>query len=278
MAIQRLLRFPRGSINSLQARIVLVAAPVGGRASGQLERRNVFGGRGVRSAAQIPPDTFPGARIEVVVGGQLVATDLHHVRVAGFVVDQFEFVGLAGQLSAGLIFRLVYPPGEQLTILDDDLHALLELLEVLRRERLRYVEVVVETIGDRRADSQLRGREQLLHGLGQDVGGRMPDHTATLVGVGCHRCHLGVGLRRPTKVAQRAGAVTDHHDRGGFTPTGQAGVAHSGSRRGPGRNPEQAGRGGVCGRAHQWTLFLCLGTAMTSAPGRRRSSSCYPGL
>ncbi len=39
--VERLLRLPRGAVDALQAGVVLVAAPVRGRAAGQLERRNV---------------------------------------------------------------------------------------------------------------------------------------------------------------------------------------------------------------------------------------------
>ena len=245
VAVQCLLGLPGGSVDPLQARVGLVTAPVRRRASGELERRNVFGGRGVRAAAQIAPNTFAGARIEVVVGGQLVVgtggADLHHVRIPGFVIDQFELVGLIGQLGAGGVGGLIHPPGEQLTVLDDGLHPLLELLEVLRRERLRHVEVVVEAVGDRRADAQLGRRKKLLHGLGQHVGCRVPDHAAALVAVSGHRGDLGVGIRRPTQIAQRAVGVTDHHDRGGLATARQTRVAHGGPRGGPGRNPQKVG-------------------------------------
>ena len=113
----------------------------------------------MRSAAQVAPDAFAGPRIEVVIGGQLIAADLHHVRVTGFVVDQFELVRLISQFGAGGVGGLIDPAGEQLTVLDDDLHPLLEGLEVLRRKRLRHIEVVIEAVGDRRADAQLGCRE-----------------------------------------------------------------------------------------------------------------------
>ena len=60
--VERLLRLPRGAVDALQAGVVLVAAPVGGRAAGQLERGDVLGGRDVRAAAQVAPDPFAGTR------------------------------------------------------------------------------------------------------------------------------------------------------------------------------------------------------------------------
>ena len=126
VAVERLLRLPRGAVDALQAGVALVASPVGGRAAGQLERRDVFGGGDVRAAAQVAPNPFAGTGIEVVVGGQLVAADLHDVGVAGLVVDEFELVGLVGKLAAGLILGLVDPPVEQLPFLDDLAHPLFQ--------------------------------------------------------------------------------------------------------------------------------------------------------
>src|SRR3546814_2455848 len=51
---------PRGAVDTLKIGVVLVATPVGGGASGQLEGRDVLGGRNVRAAAQIGPDLVAG--------------------------------------------------------------------------------------------------------------------------------------------------------------------------------------------------------------------------
>ena len=126
VAVERLLRLPRGAVDALQAGVVLVAAPVRRRAAGELERRDVLGGRDVRSAAQVAPNPFAGTGIEVVVGGELVAADLHDVGVAGLVVDELELVGLAGQLLARLVFGLVDAAVEQLPVLDDLAHPLFQ--------------------------------------------------------------------------------------------------------------------------------------------------------
>ncbi len=108
--IERLLRLPCGAVDALQARVVLVAPPVRGGASGQLERRNVSRGRDVGAAAQVTPFPFAGTGIEVVVRGELVAADLHHLGVAGLVVDEFELVRLVRKLFAGFVFGLVDAP------------------------------------------------------------------------------------------------------------------------------------------------------------------------
>src|ERR1700733_14458691 len=230
VAVERLLRFPRGAVDALQAGVVLVAAPIGGRAARQLEHRNVTSGRYVRPAAQVAPNTFAGTGIEIVVGGQLVTADLHHRGVTGFVVDEFELVGLTGQFGAGLFLGFVDSPGKQLTVFEDLTHALFQLLQILGSKRLRHIEVVVEAIGDRRPDAQLRVREQVLNGLSQYVRGRVPDHAAPVVGIGRHRGDLDVGVGNPAQVAQLAVGVAHHHDRIGGAAARQAGVAHRGPR------------------------------------------------
>ena len=200
--VEGLLRLPRGAVDALQAGVVLVAAPVGGRAAGQLERRDVSRRRDMRPTAQISPFPFAGAGIEVVVGGQLVAADLHDIGVAGLVVDELELVRLVRKLFARLVFGLVDPPREQLAFFDDLAHALLQRLEIFRRERARHIEVVVEAIGDGRSDAELGLGEHVLHRLGQHVGGGVANDAAAVVGVGGHRDDVDVGVGRPREVAQ----------------------------------------------------------------------------
>ena len=251
MAVERLLRLPCGAVDALQAGVVLIAPPVRGRASGQLERRDVLGGRDVRSAAQIAPNPFAGTGIEVVVGGELVAADFHDVGVAGLVVDEFELVGLVGQLLACLVLGLIDPPVEQLPVLDDLTHPLFQRRQVLRRERLGHVEVVVEAVGDRRPDAQFGVREQVLDGLGQHMRGRVPDHASAVVGVGRHRGDLDVVVGNPAQVAQLALGVAHHHDRVGGAAARQARLAHRGGRGRPGRHPDRGCWDGVCEGGHR---------------------------
>ena len=56
---------------------------------------------------------------------------------------------------------------------DGLVHARLDGRQVVRRQRPRQVEVVVEAVGDGRPDAQLRAREQVHHRLGHDVRGRV---------------------------------------------------------------------------------------------------------
>src|SRR5699024_8241772 len=123
---------------------------------------------------QVGPDHL-AATVDVVVHGQPTLADLDAGTLGGIVgvglqADQLELVGLAGLLGAGLVIADL-AADEALALLDDAAHLLLERLERLGGEGLGDVEVVVEAIGDGRADAELGLGIDLLHGLGQDVGG-----------------------------------------------------------------------------------------------------------
>ena len=95
--------------------------------------------------------------------------------VFGQVIDEFHFIGLALLLHEGDGLR----PGQleplQLQVLPLDLlHGLLDLLEVVGGEVEGGVEIVVEPLLGGGADGQLHLGPQPLHGLGQDVGSRVP--------------------------------------------------------------------------------------------------------
>jgi hypothetical protein len=65
-------------------------------------------------------------------------------------------------------------PGEGLPGGDDLPHPLLDLRQVLGRERLVEQEVVVEAVLGRRPEAELGAGAELPHRLGQDVGERVP--------------------------------------------------------------------------------------------------------
>ncbi|SKT15451.1 Uncharacterised protein [Mycobacteroides abscessus subsp. abscessus] len=69
MLVEGFLRLPGGAVDTLHAGVRLITTPVGGRATGEPEGRDVLGGGDMRAAAQVEPFPFPGAGIQVVVGG-----------------------------------------------------------------------------------------------------------------------------------------------------------------------------------------------------------------
>ena len=65
---------------------------------------------------------------------------------------------------------------ERILLRRDLPHLVLERGEILRRERLGDLEVVVEAVLDRRAEADLRVGAQASHGRREHVRGRMAQH------------------------------------------------------------------------------------------------------
>jgi hypothetical protein len=232
VALLGVARLPRGAVDALELRVALAAPPVGGGRAQQRERRDGPGGRDVRSSAQVPPAPFAGARVEVVIDGQLAAAHLDaglgvrlgrragvaaggglgrpgRLRARGFAVvarplarqpDQLQLERLVGQLGARLGVG-DHPPGEPLPAGDDRAHLTLEGLQILGGERHLDGEVVVEAVGDRRPDAEPGAGEQLLHRLRQHVRGGVPDDRPALVGVDGDRLDLVAVAQHPGQVA-----------------------------------------------------------------------------
>ena len=148
--------------------------------------------------------------------------------------------------------------GEVLPGADDLLHLLLERGEVLGGEGPLGVEVVVEAVLDRRADAEPRAGEQLLHGLGEHVGGRVPDDRAAVGAGGGHRLDVGVGLGSPVQVLEvAAGDLADDDGAVGALER-DPGVLERLHRRRPGRDPDRGdgGRRGRGGHRNSWRVWM----------------------
>src|SRR5690606_28197753 len=102
-------------------------------------------------ATQVLPDNLALA-VEVVVDGELARPDLDGrplgcVVAIGLQPHQLALVRLITELRERLLVGDDATP-KGLAVLDDALHGLLERLEVLWRERLLNIKVVIEPIGD----------------------------------------------------------------------------------------------------------------------------------
>ena len=86
------------------------------------------------------------------------------------VVDDLDLEGLVGRDERGAgRFGGLLAELEGVVGGDRRPHALLDDRQVLGGQRAREQEVVVEAVGDDRADPELRAREQVKDGLGQHV-------------------------------------------------------------------------------------------------------------
>ena len=167
MLLERFLRLPRGAVDALQHRVVLVAAPVGPGDAHQLERRDEPCVLDVRAEAQVLP--------------AVVAEDADGFAAAFGCFDAFDDLDLERLIRESFQpfvarQRLVL----ELLLLGDDLpHLRVDRVEIFGRERAADVEVVIEAVLDRRPDRVLRAGEQRAHGLGHDVRGRMSQHVTS---------------------------------------------------------------------------------------------------
>ena len=165
--VERLLRLPRGAVDALEHRALLVAAPVRARDLRELERAEPAGRRDVRAAAQV--DELDAAAVDdvAVERDAAVAADLARVlvvRVAGAdLLDDLLLVRLVGEQreprrrSRPLRARTRW---SALTIsrISSSMRSRSSLGEV---RAVGQLEVVVEAVGDRGADRVLRAREQV---------------------------------------------------------------------------------------------------------------------
>ena len=121
----------------------------------------------------LKPGAEPARRGQVRAAAQIdeAALAVQRDRLAGRdAADDLGLVALAllqEELDGGVaIPDLAH---DLLVARDDFVHALLDALEILRRERRAAREVVVEAVLDGRADRHLRLGIELLDGLGHDV-------------------------------------------------------------------------------------------------------------
>jgi hypothetical protein len=158
--VQVFLRQPRGAVDPLEHRVLLVAAPVGAGRGEQLEGLDLAGGPHVRTPAEV--DEVPLA----------VERDGRRVDPA----EDLDLEALAALLEEadGLLARHLLPL-ERHVGLHDLGHDGLDALEVFGRERLRLGEVVVEAVLDGGADGHLDVGEQTLHRLSHHVRGGMTE-------------------------------------------------------------------------------------------------------
>ena len=152
---------PGGRVDALQHLAALVAAPVRAGGVQQLEMLEIRSIRDVRSLAEVGERPV-GVRRDDLVGSLEVREPL-----------ELERIVHKALLRLGLRHFLAH---ERQLLLGDLPHFLLERLEILGRERLRDLEVVVEAIFDRGAESDPGVGPQAAHRRGQDVRAGVTQH------------------------------------------------------------------------------------------------------
>ena len=188
---------PAGAVDARQHRVLLVAAPIGARHAGQLERLRDRACRSRRGAARGTGRASRrcGRSRSFSSSGSSIA----HSALKRLALLLEEVADLR---------RATRPRAPAACRRDDAPHLLLDRRQVLVGERAavrRRREVVIEAVVGRRAEGDLRAREQLLHRLGEDMGIIVPRQLERvgLVARGDQR-KLGIALERPVEVAHLA--------------------------------------------------------------------------
>ena len=149
---------PRGAVDALELRVVLVAFPIRARDGEQFERFDLFRRGHMRAAAEID---------------EVRAQRVFRKNIARALGDQLDFHGLiAIQLQALLLFG-VFALVRQVARLNLP-HPLLDLFKIVRRKRIGPLEIVIETVLDGRPNSELRFRDQFENRGREKVRGGMP--------------------------------------------------------------------------------------------------------
>ncbi len=199
VSLEVALREEGGAVDAGQHGLVGVTTPVGAGGREQLEGLDRRGGLQVRAAAQV---------LEAVLDVQ--------ADIAGWkVLDQLQLVRLVlGRVAVDQLL-LVHSvlAHERVLRAQDAAHLLLDPGQVVGRDRGREVEVVVEAVGDGRADRDLGARPQVQDGFGHHVCGRVAQHGQRLgIAVGDDPHPLAFAHREP----QIAGLPVDLHGNRGL--------------------------------------------------------------
>ncbi len=179
------------AVDALQLGVVGIAAPVGARHLRELEGLAELARRGqVRAKAHVEPVALLVDRDLLVLG---------------------QFVGPLGLEALAMLQEVVLDPGavpdlarDRQVAVDDLGHALLDLGEVLGRERLLAHEVVVEAVLRRRAERDLRAGIELLDRLGQHMRRIVAQEFQGLGVARRHDADLGVVIDDVGEVGQLA--------------------------------------------------------------------------
>ena len=184
-------------INPRQHRIIAVAAPIGTGHLHQLERVADFTRRGhMRAAAEIEPVALP-------VDFQILARRDR--------IDQLDLERFAlGLEQAANILALPDFLGERLVARDDFPHFCFNRGEIIRRERLGAVKIIIEAVFDHRADGHLCSGPERLNRFGEHMGAIMPDQFERARIVAAEKLDAGILRNRVGQIAHNA--IERHRD------------------------------------------------------------------
>ena len=161
--VKLLLVRPCGSVDALEHLVLGIAAPVRAGGLGKLEMLAEPHVGHMRAAAHV--DVLEVViKAGMIILADVLLKDLHLVRLVSCLED------IVGLLPGNLLLYDVVLLGSEL------MHALLKLLQLLVREGVIDVDIVVEAVVDNRADCHLGLRIKLLEGMAEQVRAGVADN------------------------------------------------------------------------------------------------------
>ena len=200
--VEALLVEERGAVDPLQRLVAVVTAPVRRRRAEQLDHADPARRGPVRTFAEVDPVAVAVQREDLGALADDVLDDL-----------DLELLTLGGEQLDRLLRRDLGALEAQVRR-DDRVGLGLDAGELVLRERLAAIEVVVEAVLDRRTDRDLGPREQPLHGIGDDVRRVVADGVERLGCLGREDLELGVPVERARQIHERAVRLREHRGLG----------------------------------------------------------------
>ena len=196
---QLLLVSPGRAVDTLQLLVFGIAAPVGARQLGQLERLQEACVGHVRATAHV--DVF---FMEVQAHRLLVRHVFDQAQLVVFTTrgKQLDDFGTRRHFLDDVV-----------VFFDQLLHALLDSGHVIRSERTLIGDIVIKTFVNHRPDDHFGRREQLLHCMADQVGARVTNDFQPLFILGRDDLQGGVMFDQVTGINQLAVDLAGH---GGF--------------------------------------------------------------
>ena len=159
-----------GAVDALELRVLFVALVVGAGDVGELERADVAGAHDVRPGAEIGEIAVAIERDFFALGNVLDDIELELARVPGRSprAPSRHACAIASASS-----RETIDPLEDVVRFDLLFHLRLDLREILGRDAVRQIDVVIEAVLHRRPGGELRLRPDAQDGRRQHVRGGM---------------------------------------------------------------------------------------------------------
>ena len=194
ISLQLILGRENCTVNSLQHLTVLIASPVCSGGGDQLKMLDLLQIHQMRAGAQV------GKSRLLIEGNDGIFRQI---------LNQFDLIRFIRLFHLRDRFRARQGvTRESRALLDDRLHLLFDRTQIFIGKR-RVIEIIIESVFDRRADRHLRIREETEHCLRHDMRGRMAQCRETFRISGRQDLKLAVPGQRGSKITDLAIDLAD---------------------------------------------------------------------